>query len=332
MKTVEKAPPPMKASEAFEQKIHRIYELVAELGADVSWDDHVPDPDNPAQQRQIDVAIRRNGELTLVECRQHKSRQDVQWIEELIGRRTSLGAQSVIAVSSSGFTTGALRKAKRHGITSRDLKQLTDLEIRSWGQQVALTLFFYQYSDLEVSLMFNRDSIPRIEPEVATSELRYHPCLQSLFNAAAQELGRLNLLADEQPGRTVRFGLKLQFEGLHLCGEPVLEVDFQGKARLIAKNVVPPVVFGYGEPNKDCEQREVIVEDFHSLGKTAIAHSGTRISIFLDVSQVEMPPFCQFRFFRVAGNQEMDHEALELLGVDKLWVAGKGLKVILCSM
>jgi hypothetical protein len=39
----------------------------------------------------------------MVECRQHQSPQDVQWIEELIGRRVSLPADSAIAVSSSGF-------------------------------------------------------------------------------------------------------------------------------------------------------------------------------------------------------------------------------------
>src|SRR5215470_8423783 len=101
----------MKDSTAFEQKVRRIYELIAESGAEVTWDDHIPDPDNPAQSRQIDVTLRRNGALTLVECRLHKAPQDVQWIECLIGRRISLAAQSVIAVSASGFTGGALAKA-----------------------------------------------------------------------------------------------------------------------------------------------------------------------------------------------------------------------------
>jgi Restriction endonuclease len=134
--------------EAFEQQIQRIYELLLDSGAEVTWDDHIPGPDNQAQARQIDVSIRRDGKLTLVECRDQQCRQDVQWIEELIGRRTSLGADAVIAVSSSGFTTGALKKAKRHGVVTRDLKRLTDAEVRAWGQQIALTLYFYEYFDM----------------------------------------------------------------------------------------------------------------------------------------------------------------------------------------
>jgi Restriction endonuclease len=98
----------MKNSEAFEQQIHRIHELLEGSGADVTWNDHVPDPDNPSQQRQIDVSIKRDGKLTLVEGRDRQSPQDVTWIEELIERCASLKADATIAVSSSGFTAGAL--------------------------------------------------------------------------------------------------------------------------------------------------------------------------------------------------------------------------------
>jgi len=65
-------------------------------------------PDNPSQPRQIDITIKRDGKLTLVECRHHRSRQNVKWIEEMMGRRVSLEADCAIAVSSSGFTSGAL--------------------------------------------------------------------------------------------------------------------------------------------------------------------------------------------------------------------------------
>jgi len=111
----------MRASEVFEQKIHRIHAMLEGSGADVTWNDHIPDPDNPTQKRQIDITIRRGKHLTLVECRLHQSPQDVNWIEELMGRRQSLIADAVIAVSSSGFTAGALSKAQRYGVIARDL-------------------------------------------------------------------------------------------------------------------------------------------------------------------------------------------------------------------
>lgn len=75
--------------------------------------------------------------------------------------------------------------------------------------------------------------------------------------------------------------------------------------------------------------KEVTIETF-SLGNTSIVHDGSRISIFLDLSQVNMPPFCQFRFFEVAGQEEMDHEVFELAGIDKLWVRGR-MTVNICS-
>ncbi len=321
----------MRDSKAFEQKIHRIHELLESSGADVTWDDHIPDPDNPSQPRQIDITIRRDGKLTLVECRDHQSRQDVQWIEELIGRRASLRAGAIIAVSSSGFTAGALRKAKQYGIIPRDLRELTEREAKDWGQQVALTLYFYQYSDLELSLCFKRESIPKLDMDVVRSELTSYPGMQSLFNAAAQQLGTLDLMNAEHAGRTVDFGLRLQLAGFQLLGEPVLEVDFRGKAVLTSKEVISPAVFAYGEPVHNSTQREVTVETF-SLGETSIVHDASRISVFLDVSQEEMPPFCQFRFFRLAGHDEMDHEAIELAGIDRLWVQGGRMNINICSM
>jgi hypothetical protein len=197
-----------------------------------------------------------------------------------------------------------------------------------------MTLFFYQYSDLNVSLLFERKNILKIKPEQAESELRCHPCVQSLFNAAAQKLSDADLMADEQPGRTVEFGLRLQFDGFQLCGAPVLEVEFVGKARLVELEVTPSLVYAYGEPNTGLGTREAMIQAFSSLGKTSITQTGSRIWTFLDLSELEIPPFCQFRFWRQDAGQEMDHEAIELqLGrnFEQLKVVGKGLKVYLCS-
>jgi hypothetical protein len=320
-----------KDSEALEQQIHRIYQLLEESGAAVVWNDRIPDPDCPTQQRQVDVTITRDGRLTLVECRKHKFAQDVQWIEELIGRRTSLRADAVIAVSASGFTAGALEKAKKHGVSPRDLQRLTDREIKSWGRRVGLTLFFYQYFNLELSLLFGRESIPKLGAEAVRSELRFHPCLQSLFRAAAQQLASFNLVADKQPGRTVEFDLKLQLEAFCLGGEPVLEVAFKGNARLVAEDIASPAVFAYGAPSHNFKQHEATVEEY-SLGKTSIAHVDDRVSVLLDISQFEMPPFYQFRFFRLSEEREMDHEAVKLYGLDTLVVSGKGMNVNICSV
>jgi hypothetical protein len=127
-------------STLFEQSIARIHDLLEETNSKVTWNDKIPDPDNPTQNRQIDISITNNGLLTLVECRLHKEKQDVKWIEELMGRRQSLNADSLIAVSASGFTKGALAKAKRYGIITRDLTALTQEEITRWGKESKLQI------------------------------------------------------------------------------------------------------------------------------------------------------------------------------------------------
>jgi hypothetical protein len=280
----------VKDSEVFEQQIRRIHELLEGSEASVTWNDHIPDPDNPSRSRQIDITVRRNGNLTMVECRQHQLPQDVQWIEELIGRRASLRADSAIAVSSSGFTGVAIKKASAHGIILRDLEEVNEREVKKWGEQVALTLYFYQYSDLELSLCFDRESLRKLQSDVVMSELETDPAMQSLFSAAAQQLGTMNLLREEQHNRVITFGLRLDFDGFRVCGERVLEVDFRGKARLISRSVISHAVFAYGQPGHGPEARDASVEKF-ALGETSIVHDTDRISVFLDVSQEEMPPF-----------------------------------------
>jgi hypothetical protein len=324
-------PDVMKASTSFEQQISRIYELLEESGGTVTWDDHIPDPDNPTQPRQIDVSIRNtHGALTLVECRDHKSPQDVQWIEELIGRRISLAAQSVIAVSSSGFTSGAVAKGKAHGITLRELEQLTDDEIIGWGQQISITLYFYAYSNLDVELFFESRRIESFDIESVKTELKSHPCLQSMFNAAANYFRESEALPFDATDKSVKFEFKIVFDGFKVCGELVSEVLFRGEAKLVSKHLGAPVIMSYQQPS-DSAQVDVIVENFRSLGYTSIAHSGNRVFTFIDLSQLEIPPFWLFRYCRIESEQEIDHQAFELSGIEKIRIAGKGLNVKLCT-
>jgi len=69
-----------KESDAFGQRIHRIHELIDGTDAVVTWNDRIPDPDNPKRSRQIDITIRRRDSLTLVECR--KQGQEVSRLSE----------------------------------------------------------------------------------------------------------------------------------------------------------------------------------------------------------------------------------------------------------
>jgi hypothetical protein len=308
----------MEKPEALERQVHRIHELLVRSHENVTWNDHIPDPDNPEQLRQIDVTIRRNGELTIIECRLSRRRQDVKWVEELIGRRESLGAQEIIGVASAGFTEGAKKKAGRYGVRLRDLKQLSDEEIANWGRRVVLTIYYYQYSEAVLALGFADSSIPNIDVEAVRRELRSHPVLQSVFNAAASQLDTLKLLPANDT-RTIRVHLVMKPCGVVLGGEPLLEIGIECLARLVAQPIDSPGVFGYGQPDEAAAHREAAVERF-AFGETSIVHKEDRIAVDIDLSSVKLPPLSQIRYFRTTSADELDYESFAITQPQNLYV------------
>jgi hypothetical protein len=321
-----------KASDAFEQQIHRLHELVDGTDAEVTWNDRIPDPDNPKQSRQIDVTIKRGGTLTLVECRIHGERQDVKWIEELIGRRSSLQAAAVIAVSASGFTEGAILKARAHGIFVRDLEQITPAEIEQWGCTVAMTIHYYQYDNLELALFFRPESIPKLDMTVLAQEVKTYRGRQSLFNAAGAELERLKLLTMEtRQQRKVSFKLRLRLEDFHLCCEPVVEVEFSGAAKLVEQPLDIPAVVAYRNPADQQADRSVVMQRTSLGGTGVIVHNSDRMATVLDLSAVALPPNCQLCYLRTTATKEMDMDSFEILGSEGLYATAGPMTVTINS-
>jgi len=144
-----------KKSINFEKQIARIHKLLEDDNVLVKWNDKIPDPDNPKQKRQIDITINRANHKTMVECRIHSKPQDSKWVEELIGRKISLEYDSLIGVSSSGFTKNAIIKAKKHGIFLRDLKSLSEDEIKSWGCSSKVRAHFNKYQNITINYVFS---------------------------------------------------------------------------------------------------------------------------------------------------------------------------------
>jgi len=132
-------------------------------------------------------------------------------------------------------------------------------------------------------------------------------------------------------GQKVNFGVVIEFDDVRLGGAQLERAALEGRAELVAIRADAPLVHAYGERNTATTQREAVVEDFLSIGRTSITHSGDRISTFIDLSQVEIPPYGQFQFVRVEAAQEMDHDAFEIYGIEKIKVVGRGLIVKICS-
>ncbi len=281
----------LKASDKFEQQIQRVHELIEGTDADVTWNDRIPDPDNPEQSRQIDVSIRKNGKLTLVECRIHKSKQDVKWIEELIGRKASLDADAVIAVSASGFTKGAILKADKYGIILRDVLSLTEDEIKSWGNKTSAWLTFYEYKNVDIMFVFSELLRHKIVIDDVKNYLAKHPDkLYGLFESISNALDEENIA-----GKKAMFRGELIPKDIEIEGVPPKQVNFSAVVRTRKQHLSIPSVVVYDSPEVDALERNVFVETV-GLGDFEITQSKNMVTVALDFSPVSIPPDCHFRF------------------------------------
>jgi len=97
--------------------------------ASVTEDEHIVGLESK-QPRQIDVAIRKNvvgyEVLLVVDCKDYKRRVDVGRVDALIGVVDDVRAARGILVSDSGFTRGAIERAKGSG--KIDLVSVIDTE------------------------------------------------------------------------------------------------------------------------------------------------------------------------------------------------------------
>lgn len=71
----------------------------------------------------------------LIECRDRRQgKAPGSWIEQLVTRRARFNLSRVTAVSTSGFSRGAVELAQQYGIDLREFKKLTAEEFSSWPE------------------------------------------------------------------------------------------------------------------------------------------------------------------------------------------------------
>jgi len=234
-----------KISEEFEKQIKRIHDVLIQDSAVVTWNDKIPDPHNPKQSRQIDITIKKENEITHIECRDHKEPQNTKWIEELFGRKVSLQATAMIAVSSSGFTEGAIIKAKALGVYLCDLKNLEAEEILSWGRKTVITFFYYTFSNLRFS--FFLDSIKGISPEEAQKGIFSKPeNMDILFNQIKYQF---NKNKDFIFPYGFQFG-KIECGNIEILGREVKGLSLRGDVDIIDFDYECPTFQSFQVPRK----------------------------------------------------------------------------------
>lgn len=277
-------------SEEFEKRISRIYDVLKQPGTKVTWNDRIPDPDNPDQQRQVDITLVRKKKRTLVECRLHKRPQDVKWIEELFGRRASLRAHSIIGVSSSGFTEGAIRKARSLGVITRDFRYVTEEEVLSWGMSTKIALYHIKFSKTTLFPILSRVEIRQIREPVkfCKSDGTAWP-LSDMFSSAADRLNK-SAPTRETPVRLDKVRIQFFTQDLFVNNVPVRELILETKWKKVKVDVEVPVVHVYGEPpGVGLSQYEVRVEKF-SDSDFEVYSSQTQVVPIVDFSLIPLIP------------------------------------------
>jgi len=122
-----------KQTNAFQQLIHYIYEKLEGQDATVTESALLLEQKvNEEVSREVDVLIERTIDDKIVriavECRDRSSKDDIQWVDCLIGKYINLKVHKVIAVSNSGFSKSAQLKAIANGIELMTLKEALNIK------------------------------------------------------------------------------------------------------------------------------------------------------------------------------------------------------------
>lgn len=310
---VKKGPRRLTRSALFERVVQRIHELLErDNNAVVTWDDRIADPDSPKRKRQIDITIRKDNLLTLVECRLHQEPQDVTWIEELIGRRQSLRADSVIGVSSSGFTDTARTKADSFGIHLRELADLTAAEISDWGRAMKLEIGYHRFEHVEVTLVVVDDGPAPLTVDVEVAKKELWPLNQTLLNAAADKLHELGQITEDRRRTPIAFNILLKPHDCALHGRPIAAAAIKGLGHMELQTLTSPVVRRYSNPLSEHDKLARV--QMFALGETSATFDGSNVSLALDLSTLQLPPLSQLRYVLSSNDEPVNMESFELIG------------------
>lgn len=297
--------------------VSQIITLLEGDKAEVTWNERIADPDNPSQQRQIDVLVRKDDLKTLIECRLHKSPQGVKWIEELIGRQVSLRAQAIIAVSSSGFTKGAIAKAKQFGINLRKVDELSSHEIITWCKPIKFSLFYWRFIDFKLDLFFDSHDLKTLTKLTVMNELKKHPYLHNLLTTHFNIKDNSGLTLREKLGKKIHYQVDLAGENFILSGASVKKVHVDCLVTLEELPLSIPQVLIYSDPNSS--NQGAYIQNFN-LGETRVIHKENDISINLDISKLNLPPSSHFMFADFSSNETVNIEYFELIGAENLQI------------
>lgn len=269
-------------SKEFETLTSRIIEHLVESGAKVILNDRIPDPDNPKQLRQIDITLSRNCLKTHIECRNHKAPQDAKWIEELIGRKISLNASAMMAVSSSGFTAGAILKAERFGVFLHDLTKFSPDQVTTWGNHSIVEFGYFGLHPLQIQLII--PTFRQTDLNATANELQdRQDYVDAMLNPLKYRFNE-NYRDFNHP---YSFNITAEAHNMTLQGKQVKEARIRGTVYFFKRRLLLPTVMEFRQASHNRETMAHV--ESAENANTQIIKAGTKASIKIDMSNAPQP-------------------------------------------
>lgn len=161
-----------KQTNAFQQLIHYVHEKVEVADSIVTESATIYEQNIDEKiSREIDILIEKtingNNVRVAIECRDRNSKDDIQWVDSLIGKYLNLEVQKVIAVSNSGFSKSAQLKAAANGIELKTLEEALNVDFENefvkLGMATISCNFNLERIDFEFSPAFKYELIPQLK-------------------------------------------------------------------------------------------------------------------------------------------------------------------------
>jgi len=302
----------MNEAQKFEQQVERIFSVIENSGTVVSWDASIPDIEVPNITRQIDVLLERDGKKVIVECRNHKRPQDIQWVEHLDSKKLSVGADAVIGVSSSGFTSSALKKAEARGVFLRHLEKISEDELSSWTNFNSVEVCYINFRNIEIdiTIKINTKNYAYYSDKAKSSKtIQMHA--MSLLNQIIQEKGD-EILDNGAQGGTYR----LNNTNFKIGRAKVNSMAVRTDAHPYKQVVEGLTLSRFIDANTEQKTQDAIIHKIGEGGSELIC--GDRRTLWTtDLSSVDIPTNCVFHDYRILGVYIDGKFAVKIIGSEK---------------
>jgi hypothetical protein len=145
-----------------EKLVSRIKQILCGVDAKITSPDYIKGKISE-YNREIDISIKYKAgdeeKLVIVECRDRTNKADsgVSWIEQIVTKKTDVGADKAIAVTSLVFSKPAVLTAKHYEIELRQMVGLTREVALMWLEGLNMSISFFR-TDIEACSFVLADS------------------------------------------------------------------------------------------------------------------------------------------------------------------------------